>query len=189
MKVSKWPTVCQWSALAMALLTLSMSARAQMYEPEKPKYWSIKPISAFIPTHGSVRNQATGSWWSVGLAYHPHPSYRPLNGDISISADFHWRDHRNKLFFSLPVTVNLTWPLTPEESPVRVYGGAGIGAALINTRFIGGTTEAAGKFIFGVDLSETTFFEVNYDWISGFTDSRGNAMRLEGVTFSLGMRF
>lgn len=175
------------SGIALLLLCVTGMARAQDIEPIKPKSYAVK-AGGSLALNGHLKDQTSDLWWFVGLEYHPNFRYRPLNGDVYFGVDFSFRDTAGKTVFSLPLLAKIVWGLTP-TARTRVYAGLGGGIYFINTRFIGATTQPGLQVIAGVDVTENIFVEVNYNYVSGFTDRRSNGLRVDGLNFSLGYRF
>jgi hypothetical protein len=177
------------SALGVLLLCAAGIACAQDIEPlPAPSKWNVK-VGAFFPTQGNLKDQTSNAWLSLAADYYPNLRYRPLNGDIYLSAGIAFRDAQGSGAFILPIIGKIVWPITPAGSRLRVYGGLGGGVYFINTPFIGGTTQAGAKFILGVDLKDRYFLELNYDYVSGFSDNLGNGLRVDGISLFLGYKF
>lgn len=178
----------RWSAPLAAALLLGATgvASAQDVEPVVRR-WGVK-VGAFLPLNGTLRNQADDIGWSAGLEYYPNFRARPLNGDIYFALDFAGSDS-GAGFLSSSLSTRIVWLLNAPEARYRVYGGVGVGAAIINTGFIGATTQPIGKIILGVDVTDRLFLEANLDWVGGFTDNLGNGVRTDGVSVSVGARF
>ncbi|HSV73426.1 MAG TPA: hypothetical protein VLH79_06680 [Chthonomonadales bacterium] len=182
---SLWRAVlCAGVAGAIALAPVA--ARAQMDVPVRHE-WSLK-AGAFVPTHSALSRQAADPWWYVGVDFNPNFVHRPLAGEVYFSADVNWREAAGHRVFSIPLSVKIKWPLVPEEAAVQAYGGLGIGAFFINTRFISGAVQPGAKFFIGAELNEDWFVELNYDWVDGLTDYTGTGIRLDGLTVLLGYR-
>ncbi len=177
-------------ALTTAVLVIGVgtAARAQDPEPAQLHKWDLK-AGVFFPTQGALRSQSGSPYINIGVDYHPDLRYRPAGGEIYFNVDFKFRGSGGLSYLTIPLTANIVWNLTPVSTQYRVYGGLGVGAYFINTGFIGGTLQPGVRFIVGADISEKYFLELDYDYTGGFTDSRGNGLRVDGLTFSLGRRF
>jgi hypothetical protein len=136
-----------------------------------------------------MKNQASGGWFHGGIDFYPNFHSKVLGGDAYFGADFNFREGNGGSTFSIPIHAKIKWNVTPIESHVKLYLGAGIGAYFTNTRFMGGNIQPGVKFIVGVNLSERWFVEANYDYVGGFTDSNGNGLRIDGLTFAAGYKF
>ena len=170
------------------MLGIAGAALAQDPEPVEPKKWAIR-LGGFVPTQGTLRNQSGSPYYMVAFDYYPNLRYKPLGGDIYLNVDFKWRESGGQGFMTIPVAANVKWNITPDTSDYRVWGGLGAGIYFINTAFIGGTTQPGARFFLGGDITDKWFLEVDYEWVGGFTDGRGNGLRTDGVTFSVGRRF
>ena len=177
-----WPC----AAVVGAVLVAPSVARAQGDEPVRYE-WSLK-AGAFIPTQATLSREAAEPWWYFGADFNPKFRYRPLGGEVYFSLDFSGRDGGGGSYFSIPLSVRVKWPLTPEESSLKAYGGLGVGVFFINTGYSTGSIQPGGKFFLGVDLSEKWFVELNYDWVGGFTNKLDQGIRVDGVTALLGYR-
>ena len=173
---------------ALAVLSLSGAARAQDPEPVETHQWALR-AGAFFPTQGTLRNQSGSPYYNFGIDYNPNLRTRPAGGQVYFSVDFKFRESGGLTYLTIPLTANVVWNLTPATSSYRLYGGLGAGIYFINTGFIGGTAQPGARFIVGADFSEYYFVELNYDYVGGFTDNRGNGLRVDGLTFSVGRRF
>jgi hypothetical protein len=163
-------------------------ARAQDKEPMPAHHWDVR-LGGFVPTQGTLRNQSGSPYYLIGFDYNPDFRYKPAGGTVFFTVDFKFRESGGLSFLTIPLTANIAWGLTPNDSQWRVYGGLGGGVFFINTGFIGGTTQPGARFFVGVDLSHRYFLQVDYDWVGGFTDYRGNGIRVDGLTFAAGYRF
>jgi opacity protein-like surface antigen len=176
------------SGFALLLLCVTGMARAQDIEPIKPRSYAVK-AGGFLALDGNLKDQTSDLWWFVGLEYHPNFRHRLLNGDVYFGVDFSFRDSGGKTVFSLPLLAKIVWDLTPSAAHTHIYAGLGGGIYFINTRFIGATTQPGLQVIAGVNVTENIFVEVNYNYVSGFTDERLNGLRVDGLNFSIGHRF
>lgn len=173
---------------ALALVGFGGAARAQD-EETLPRTWSLK-VGAFISNNGGMKDQAGDTWYYVGADFFPNFKVRPLRGDIHIGLDAAFRGAGGADFHSVSLSGKLIWPITdPSASQYHVYGGFGLGLYFISTAFLSDLTTVGGKFILGVDITNRYFIEFNYDYVSGFTDNLGNALRADGVTIAGGVRF
>jgi hypothetical protein len=177
-------------ALAAASLMVGVvsGARAQDQEPVEPHKWDVR-LGAFFPTQGVLRGQAGSPYLVVAGDYNPNFRYKPAGGNVFFSVDFKFRDSGNLSFLTIPLTANIAWNLLPATDKYRLWGGLGGGVYFINTGFIGGTTQAGARFFVGADITDRYFLMLDYDWVGGFTDYRGNGVRVDGLTFSAGYRF
>jgi hypothetical protein len=173
---------------ALLMAGLSTTARAQDAEPYVPHMWSVK-AGGFFPTNGTLRSQTGAPYYAVGFDYDPNLRYRPLNGRVVLSGEILYRESGGAKELTVPLTAKVLWTLTSPESRFHAYGGLGLGAYIINTGFIGNTTQPGVKFVLGVDFSRNLFLEVNYDYIGGYTDNIGQSVRNDGLTFYIGKRF
>jgi len=178
------------SALAGASLLIgrTTAARAQDPEPVEPHKYDVR-VGAFFPTQGVLRGQSGSPYYVIGGDYNPNFRYKPAGGNVFFSVDFKFRSSGGLGFLTIPLTANIAWNLTPATSQFRLWAGLGGGVYFINTGFIGGTTQAGGRFFVGADITDRYFLQLDYDWVGGFTDNRGNGVRVDGLTFSAGRRF
>lgn len=185
----RWMAAAMGTVLgALALAGLSSPAAAQDYEPVQLKKAAVK-VGAFIPTNGGLKSDAGSTWWYVGLDYFPGFRHRLANADVGFGADLRFRDSGKVSLFSHSLGAKALWDISPEGSPVVFRAGLGAGIYFSNTKHSGGMTNPGLKFIFSVDLSQRLFVEVNYDWVSGFTDSVSKSIRVDGLTVSAGVRY
>jgi hypothetical protein len=172
----------------LTCLGAAATARAQDPEPTPVHKWDLK-AGIFLPTQGALRNQSGSPYINIGVDYNPNFRYKPAGGQVYFNVDFKFRESGGLSYLTIPLTANVVWNFTPIGSQYRVYGGIGAGVYFINTGFIGGTTQGGVRFIVGADITEKYFLELDYDYTGGFTDSRGNGLRVDGLTFSVGRRF
>ncbi|MEP6756499.1 MAG: hypothetical protein ABJA67_13420 [Chthonomonadales bacterium] len=165
----------------------SSVARAQDPEPREAHTLSFK-LGAFTPTNGTLRNDSGTPYLALGVDYDPNLRFKLAGGNIVFGLDFLYRTSGGKKYLTIPITVKSLWNLTSMESRFHFYGGIGGGIYIINTGFIGATTQIGAKFIAGVDITQRIFAEVNYDYIGGFSDNLGRGVRADGITLWLGFR-
>ncbi len=164
------------------------SAKAQDPEAPVPHTLSVK-LGAFVPTQGTLKNQSSSPYYGLGFEYDPNFRYKlGGGGNITFGLDFLYRGNGGLKYLTIPITVRSTWTLSKDESKIRTYGGMGLGLYIINTGFIGATTQPGAKFILGADITHKYFVELNYDYIAGFNDNLGNSLRADGLTLWLGIR-
>jgi hypothetical protein len=174
--------------IALLLATASGAARAQEEPLSKPT-WALK-AGAFFPTSGTLKNQSASPYYVIGVEIDPNFRYRPANGRIAFSAEAFYRKHGTVDFLTIPLTARITWNITnPDVNGRRVYGGLGVGAYFIGTQFEGNTLQPGARFVLGADLNKRWFFETNYDYISGFTDSAGFGVKPSGLSLQIGYRY
>jgi len=165
---------------------LTLPARADE-APSIPAL-SVK-LGGFLPTQSNMKDAAGQSWWAFGVDYRPPFHYHPLGANIHLGADIVWHGTGNQSYNVTDVTGKLVWGITPLGSHPRVWGGLGGGLYYINTPHMAGNPTGGAKFIMGIDFTDRVFFEADYDWVGGFTDSIGTDLRVDGVTLALGVRF
>jgi hypothetical protein len=163
-------------------------ARAQDPEPKPHRNWDVH-LGMFFPTQGTLRNQSGQPYYVAGLDYTPEFKYKPAGGNVFFTLDFKFRESGGLSYLTVPVTANIAWTITSPTSPFRVWGGLGGGVYFINTGYIGGTTQAGARFFAGVDITDRWFVMADYDWVGGFTDYRGQGIRVDGITGTAGYRF
>jgi hypothetical protein len=149
---------------------------------------SVK-CGAFFPGHGAMRDQAAHEWWYVGLDLDPGFQCKPANGTVRFGADFDFRDAEGRGVFTIPLTAKVTWGISPKTEALRLYGGLGPGVYFINSRHSGAVVKPGLQFVAGLDLGDSAFVEVAYDWVGAFYDSEGTPLRADGVKAAFGVRF
>ena len=170
------------------MLGIAATARAQDPEPVEPHKYDLR-LGAFFPTQGNLRSQSGSPYYVVGIDYNPLLRYKPAGGTVFFSVDFKFRESGGLSFLTVPLLANVSWNITPPTSQYRLWAGLGGGVYFINTGFIGGTTQAGARFFVGADITDRWFLLFDYDYVGGFTDDRGNGIRVDGLTFSVGRRF
>lgn len=179
--------VCRglWRVAALAVLcaTAPASLRAQDFEPAEPSTWAIK-AGIFLPSNGTLKQQTNDIWTQVGLMYTPNFRTRLLNGDVQFGADFAWESSS----FAIPLYARIVWPLSDESFRYQVYGGVGGAVYFINSPNISSTVQAGAQFVLGIHLSRNWFAELQYDWVSGYSDNLSNSVRVDGLKLQLGWR-
>lgn len=175
-------------ALSVGLLYAVPAARAQVWDEPVTSNWSVK-VGAFLPAQGTMRNQTSTAWWVVGVDWDPMFTHNTLDGSVFLSADIMMRSAGGTFVSIIPLTANIVWDITPDEAATRVYGGLGIGVYLVDPVYDSMTVQGGLRFILGMDLTPRVFLQVNYDYVSGFTDDRGAGLRADGVSAVVGCRF
>lgn len=190
MNAAKFLAALVRTSLALvALSVVSISAQAQDTEPAAVHKWAVK-AGAFFPTNGTLRSQSGTPQMSLGVDYNPNFRYHLHGGTVSFGGELIYRENSGKKYLTIPVVAKVTWDLVQlMEGKFRVYGGVGGGAYFINTGFIGGTTQPGAQFVLGANLNERLFVELNYNYVSGFSDNLGNSVRVDGLNFYIGTRF
>jgi opacity protein-like surface antigen len=163
---------------------------------EKP--WRIK-IGAFFPTDGDVKDAIGSTFLSYGVSYDFFKTN--VANPITVGAYIDGATNSKKNF---GVTDRLTyWGIgpvgryyfTPVTSPVRIYGGAGVGAYFIDLKSsvsVDGVTYSAsdnkdrfgGKLLAGVESGQGLFGELDYTFISKIEDTNPG-----GWNLGVGYRF
>jgi hypothetical protein len=181
-----------WRVLAAACaLTFcgTTAARAQDPQPAKTYPYAIK-AGIFLPSQGTMRNQAGGEWWNFGAEYAPNFRYKPLGADVLFDIDFSFRDNAaGRTSLDIPLTAKLQVNLTPVGSKFRIFGGIGGGVHFINSTFRGLTIQPGLRLTLGVDLTSRLFVEATYDYVGGYTDDQGFGVRTDGFRIVGGWRF
>jgi hypothetical protein len=174
-----------WRTAALAVLCagFSVTAKAQDYEPAEPSTWAIK-AGVFLPSEGTLKSQTNNVWTQVGLLYTPNFRTRLLSGDVQFGADFAWEGSS----YAIPLYARIIWPLSDEAFRYQVYGGIGAGVYFINSPNISSTVQGGAQFVLGVNLNRNWFAEVQYDWVSGYSDNLSNSVRVDGLKLQIGWR-
>ena len=174
-------------AACALFFTANTSAKAQDPEPRETHQLSFK-VGAFTPTNGTLRNDSGTPYIALGVEYDPNLRFKLGGARIVLGADVLYRTSAGRKYLTVPFTVKALWNLTNPDSRFHLYGGFGGGIYVINTGFIGGTTQLGAKFIAGLDITEKYFAEINYDYVGGFSDNLGRGVRADGITFWFGIR-
>jgi hypothetical protein len=172
--------------VAGVLAAASGSALAQSSPLTRPTL-SLK-AGAFFPTSGTLKSESASPYYVVGVEADPNFRYRLAGGRIAFTAEAFYRENGKTRFLTIPLVARVTWDITKSEDR-RVYGGLGAGIYFVESKNEGTTLQPGARFIVGVDLSKRWFFETNYDYISGFTDSVGKGIKPGGLSLQIGYRY
>jgi len=187
----KTNTILAASAALALVGGFAGQAHAQQTIAGKPytdvqRPWRVK-LGGFLPTNGAVQDSFGRSFFSYGASYDLGKTldYNPTVGSVYFDGTSRSRSGAKLSYYGLGVQGR--YYLNPVVTPVRFYGGAGVGAYLLNNK-IGGDnhndTRLGGKFLAGAEMNNGWFAEADYTLINSV---RGHSQN--GFNLGLGYRF
>jgi hypothetical protein len=175
------------AAAALLLAGAGVRAEAQDAEPEHTKF-ALK-VSMFRPTQGGLINSAGRYWWGFGFDFFPKYAAGAGKSTIYFGIDYFWRGDGGQNTFSMPILAKYRYYLSQVGGRPRTYVGVGGGLYVVNAKNLSATVQPGLRGFIGVDLNRKLFLELNYDYVSGFSNNLGVPLRTDGFSVSAGVRF
>lgn len=185
----KFPLIrmIQLAVLCIGAGGFAAGAKAQDIEA-RPTKFSVK-LGIFQPTQGGMMNTAGRHWYDVGFDFFPKYKTGPTTDSLYFGMDFYWRSSGGQNTFSIPVLAKYRKYLSPLGARPRWYVGVGGGLYFVNAKNLSSTVQPGVRGIFGVDITHKFFLELNYDYVSGFSNNLGVPLRADGFAVSAGVKF
>jgi hypothetical protein len=184
-------TVLAASAAFVLIGVVGGSAQAQQTIAGTPvtnvqRPWRVQ-LGGFLPTNQNVQDTLGRSFFSYGASYDlgKTTSYNPTMASVYFDGSSQSRDGARLSYYGLGLEGRHYF--NPGWRSLRYYGGAGVGAYLLNNDVGGDShndTRLGAKLLAGAEMNNGFFGEANYTLINSV---RGHSPN--GFNLGVGYRF
>jgi len=175
--------LARFAALFALALTLGVFAAQQAQAQfDNPATNVSVRVGANVVNRANMR--AVGdAWLAVGADVKIRGGSPIGEGELLLGVDYYTRSKSGQSSSITAITLTQVFSVDPSEK-FRGYIGVGAGAYVLKPAGVSAKTVFGGKFVFGYDINEKIFVELNYHLTGKEMDFRGDS-----TTILIGYRF
>lgn len=175
--------LARFAALFALALTLGVFATQQAWAQfDNPATNVSVRVGANVVNRANMR--AVGDvWLAVGMDVKLRGGSPIGEGELLLGVDYYTRSKSGQSSSITALTLTQVFSVDPSEK-FKGYIGVGAGAYVLKPAGVSAKTVFGGKFVFGYDINEKIFVELNYHLTGKEMDFRGDS-----TTILIGYRF